>query len=101
VADSLGARNIDHSGRGLVGVVLSAPAANTRRPPGVPPKQVGDAVRLWHEDPCELAQSGLTFGPPHVRDKLFKILEDQEDPGSFIAFFNVFEFAGQEFLCAL
>jgi len=104
VGSSLGAENIDHSGRGLVGVVLSAPPAKTRQRPGVvPPHRVGDAVRLWHEDPCELAQSGLTFGPPHVRDKLFQILEDLEDPdpGKFIAFFNVHKFAGQEFLCAL
>lgn len=101
VGEALGVDNIDHSGRGLVGLVLSAPPPKTRRPPGVPPHRVGDAVRLWHEDPCELAQSGLSFGPPHVRDKLFSILRNQADTGSFIAFFNVHKFAGQELLCAL
>lgn len=55
---SLDDSNHDHSGRGLVGVVLSST-------PGAESTGVGFATRLWHEDSCETAQSGETIGPPH------------------------------------
>ena len=87
--------NFTHSGRGLVGVVLSTPVVERR---GKNPLGTGDATRLWHEDPCEIAQSGQTIGPPHDRDRLiFEAFGADED---FVALFNALNFEGQEFLCA-
>jgi hypothetical protein len=51
--------NAAHSGRGLVGVVLSST-------PGAAGTGVGDATRLWHKDPCLISQSDDAFGPPHL-----------------------------------
>lgn len=51
----------DHSGRGLVGVVLSSASSQSFL-------GVGDSWRLWHKEPCGLAQSAQTYGPPNVRD---------------------------------
>ncbi len=135
-----GDENANHSGRGLVGVVLSAPQPRIIIPPGIglglsssvvpvgppfsvpvgpppglnppgvapfPPGSsglpgiaVGDATRLWHEDPCEIGQSGQTVGPPHERDKLVQILKETGNSTDFLPLFNVFKFDGQAFLCA-
>jgi len=88
----------DHSGRGLVGVVLSTT-------PGSAFTGVGDATRLWHKDPCEVAQSGDNFGPPHVRDASLFII-DAIAPingvgGSVMTIFNALTFENQDFVCAL
>ncbi len=48
--------------RGLVGVVISRTGTG-----GV---GNGDAIRLWHKDPCEVAPKG-EIGPPHLRDRAF------------------------------
>ena len=80
----------DHSGRGLVGVVLSST-------PGSVGNGVGDATRLWHKASCEISQSGLAWGPPHKY-----ISEDQDmDLGSdnILPYFNVFTFLEQGERC--
>ena len=98
--------NFNHSGRGLVGVVLSAsPGRTVKSPPrGDPPRVihhfsgVARATRLWHEDPCEIAQSGDTIGPPHDRDRLiFKAFVDED----YVALFNALNFDGEELLCVI
>lgn len=73
----------DHSGRGLVGVVLST-ASNTSF------LGVGDSWRLWHKDPCGLAQSGVTYGPPHLRDfYLYRSAANSGvSAGDLVALFN-------------
>lgn len=48
--------------RGLVGVVISRT--------GTGGLGNGDAIRLWHKDPCEVAPRGQ-IGPVHVRDRAF------------------------------
>ena len=85
----------DHSGRGLVGVVLSS-AFDSGTGRGV-----ADATRLWHKDPCKLAESGETMGPPHLRDRgaaqsagFFGI-----GAGSFESLFNIFTLPVQQFIC--
>jgi hypothetical protein len=68
-----------HSGRGLVGVVLSHTV-------GASGNGVGDATRFWHKNPCHKASSGTTVGPvhvPHWSDV------PGDDPGK-IALFNVY-----------
>jgi len=84
------------SGRGLAGVVLSSGSG------GVPGKGVGDAIRLWHKDPCEIGPEGLgiAYGPPHLRDNgvLFNF-NPIGPPQEFIVFFNVFDFDSQGDLC--
>ena len=61
--------------RGLVGVVAATiPGASTGN---------GDAIRLWHKDPCEFGPSG-DLGPPHVRDWAF-----QGRPNALVGF-NLF-----------
>lgn len=47
--------------RGLVGVVISRT--------GTGGLGNGDAIRLWHKDPCEIGPKG-EVGPPHVRDPI-------------------------------
>ena len=88
----------DNSGRGLVGVVLSTT-------PGTAFVGIGDATRLWHKDPCEIAQSGDSFGPPHVRDASLFII-DAIAPingvgGSVMTIFNALTLENQAFVCAL
>jgi hypothetical protein len=88
----------DNSGRGLVGVVLSTT-------PGTAFVGIGDATRLWHKDPCEIAQSGDSFGPPHVRDASLFII-DAIAPingvgGSVMTIFNALSFENQAFVCEL
>jgi hypothetical protein len=73
-----------HSGRGLVGVVLTST-------PGAASTGVGDATRLWHKDPCEVTQSSETLGPPHVRDR-----EAHPDE---ISVFNIFSLFNQKQIC--
>jgi hypothetical protein len=89
-----------HSGRGLVGVVLSSTSTATTG--------VGDVTRLWHKDPCEIAQSGFTYGPMHVRDaaSLSVAINHQYGKdanrtatGEPVAFFNMFSFDLQGSLC--
>ena len=91
----------DNSGRGLVGVVLSTT-------PGAAFTGVGDATRLWHKDPCEVAQSGDNFGPPHVRDASLFIIDAAVAPlgingvgGSVMTIFNALTFDNQAFVCEL
>jgi hypothetical protein len=86
---------INHSGRGLVGVVLSSTStAGTG---------VGDVTRLWHKDPCEIAQSGFTWGPMHVRDvaslsTFFN--QGGSTAGDWVALFNIFNFEAQALICS-
>jgi hypothetical protein len=70
--------------RGLVGVVLTSTG------------DVGDATRLWHKDPCELApQQGV--GPPHLRDFAFS---GNAALTNYLVFFNAFTQNVQERLCS-
>lgn len=46
--------------RGMVGVVISRTGSSGLGN--------GDAIRLWHKDPCEVAPKGQV-GPPHLRDR--------------------------------
>lgn len=50
---------VAHSGRGLVGVLLSTSGGTT------PFFAVGDSWRLWHKEACGIAQSAETLGPLH------------------------------------
>jgi len=72
---------VDHSGRGLVGVVLTST-------PGAAFAGVGDATRLWHKDPCELSQGGSSLqviGPPHLKTVPATFTD-------FVPIFNVFKY---------
>jgi len=93
----------DNSGRGLVGVVLSAVTQTaTAKPTAF--AGVADTIRLWHKDPCEVAQSGDSFGPPHVRDASLFILDAVGGTGvggTALAVFNALTFDNQERLCDL
>jgi hypothetical protein len=78
-----------HSGRGLVGVVLSST-------PGAVAIGVGDATRLWHKDPCKLSQSADTYGPPHVdQASLFR----NSLRGDIVSLFNIFSVSDQGYIC--
>jgi hypothetical protein len=81
-----------HSGRGLVGVVLSSTStANSG---------VGDVTRLWHKDPCEISQSGFTWGPPHLRDiGAITSTQKSSDGGVLTSLFNIFSFDDQGEIC--
>lgn len=83
---------LDHSGRGLVGVVLSTSGGTT------PFFAVGDSWRLWHKDPCKLAQSAQTYGPPNVRDAY---IYQAAGPfaGDVVSFFNTFPVGLEEKVC--
>jgi hypothetical protein len=93
----------DNSGRGLVGVVLSAVTGTAaQQTPAF--FAVGDTIRLWHKDPCERAQSGDNFGPPHVRDASLFILDAVGGPGtggSAMTIFNALTVTNQDRLCSL
>jgi hypothetical protein len=85
-----------HSGRGLVGVNLSTVAGNTEF------EAVGDAWRLWHKDPCRIADSAATWGPPHLRDAKVWQAEGKLPwwvTGAFTSLFNVGNFFVQEDIC--
>ncbi len=83
-----------HSGRGLVGVVLSAT-------PGADFVGVGDATRLWHQDSCEGAQSDRTIGPPHLRDGgVWANSGGGFTPADLISIFNIFDVDDQAKICA-
>ncbi len=84
----------ENSGRGLVGVVLSST-------PGADAVGVGDATRLWHKDPCKLAQTSRTLGPPHLRDGgVWSNKSGLFAPGDLVSLFNVFTLDDQEKICA-
>jgi len=78
------------SGRGLVGVVLTSGAG------GAEGKGAGEAIRLWHKDPCEIGPQGLgnALGPPHLRDVLIATLSPD-----YIVFFNAYTFTQQARIC--
>jgi hypothetical protein len=83
-----------HSGRGLVGVLLSATA-------GTQLVGVGDATRLWHKDACELAQSERSFGPPHLRDGgVWANSGGGFTSADLISLFNIFDLDDQARICA-
>jgi hypothetical protein len=87
----------DNSGRGLVGVLLSTI-------PDAKFTGIGDATRLWHKDPCEIAQSADSFGPLHVRDASLFILDaagGQGVGGSVMTIFNALTLENQAFVCEL
>jgi hypothetical protein len=73
---------IDHSGRGLVGVLLSTTDA--------PAFAVGDSWRLWHKAPCQLAQSADTRSPLHAGPLVATEL---------VSLFNIYEFKTQTAIC--
>jgi hypothetical protein len=99
--------NVDgltRSGRGLVGVVLASGAG------GADGKGAGEAIRLWHKDPCEIGPLGLlngnagVYGPPHLRDRLTAIGNIAggglgASPSDYIVFFNSFTFSQQRSVC--
>jgi hypothetical protein len=80
--------NTAHSGRGLVGVVLSST-------PGAAGTGVGDATRLWHKDPCLISQSDDAFGPPHL---LFPGDRSQLH-ASRLSLFNIYGLDAQKSFC--
>jgi hypothetical protein len=83
-------------GRGLAGVVLSSGSG------GEPGKGIGDTIRLWHKDPCEVGPEGLgiAFGPPHLRDAgvLSNIPILLTNP-ELMVYFNVFDYEHQADIC--
>jgi hypothetical protein len=52
----------------------------------------GDAIRLWHKDPCETAPL-LSIGPPHLRDRGFG------GANSWLVGFNIFSADNQDRMC--
>lgn len=92
---------LDHSGRGLVGVVLSTSAETT------PFFAVGDSWRLWHKDPCGIAQSAETIGPPHLRDAgVYLAANANTAPplvgaGDIVSFFNALPVDLEALICNL
>jgi hypothetical protein len=82
------------SGRGLAGVLLSSGTG------GESGKGVGEALRLWHKDPCEVGPQGfpLAWGPPHLRDHGV-LSNNVPDPQELMVFFNVFNFGVQDDIC--
>jgi len=83
--------NFVGSGRGLVGVVLSSTSGSDATDNLT--SGMGYATRLWHEDSCEIAQSGDTIGPPH---KGHGQISDEN-----VALFNTFSSFRQSILCGL
>jgi hypothetical protein len=85
---------VAHSGRGLVGVVLSST-------PGAGGVGIGEATRLWHKGGCQLAQSNQTYGPPHLRDGgVWSNPSGTFTPGDLVSLFNVFNLDNQGRICA-
>jgi hypothetical protein len=86
VADTYG--NFDNEQikavRGMVGVVIARTGTSLLGN--------GDAIRLWHKDPCETAPL-LTIGPPHLRDRGFR------GATSWLVGFNIFTTPNQELMC--
>jgi hypothetical protein len=73
--------------RGMVGVVIARTDVAAANKLGN-----GDAIRLWHKDPCETAPL-LTIGPPHLRDRAF------QGATSWLVGFNIFSVPNQELMC--
>ena len=83
-----------HSGRGLVGVVLSST-------PGANAIGIGEATRLWHKGSCKIAQTAQTYGPPHLRDGGVWLNKSSSfGPGDLLSLFNVFGLGDQGKICA-
>lgn len=80
------ASNLGPKIRGLVGVV----AASTNL--GGFANEFGDAIRLWHKDPCHRGPL-LAIGPPHVRDRSFR------SAPSYLVGFNLFGDSQQRQMC--
>ena len=83
-----------HSGRGLVGVVLSSTT-------GAGAGGFGDAIRLWHKGACKLAQSNQTYGPPHLRDGgVWSNPISTFVPEDLVSLFNIFALDNQGRICS-
>ena len=89
VGDTIG--NFDNAqikaNRGMVGVVIASTDVAAANKLGN-----GDAIRLWHKDPCETAPL-LTIGPPHLRDRAF------QGASSWLVGFNLFDRVNQAVMC--
>lgn len=72
--------------RGLVGVVAATV-------PDAVAQGNGDAIRLWHKDPCEVAPLE-SIGPPHLRDWAF------QGKSNYLVLFNALSTPNQRALCA-
>jgi len=72
--------------RGLVGVNITSTFQGTAG------SGAGDATRLWHKDPCEVAPRG-TVGPAHLRDFAF------QGNSSYLVGFNLFTRSDQLRMC--
>jgi hypothetical protein len=75
--------------RGLVGVVITSVSVDSGVGINI---GNGDATRLWHKDPCEIAPRGQV-GPPHLRDRGFG------GAPSWLVGFNIFTRADQLSMC--
>ncbi len=82
---------LNHSGRGLVGVVLSSTS-------GASVNGVGDATRLWHKDSCRIASSGQTWGPIHV-SRANEEVGARNSSATFVPLFNMLTFDEERNLC--
>jgi hypothetical protein len=81
--------------RGLVGVLLTTVSVYSgfNNEDGSPINLGnGDAIRLWHKDPCEVAPLG-DVGPPHLRDRGFV------GAPSWLVGFNIFSKHDQLRMC--
>jgi hypothetical protein len=89
IADNVG--NFDFlqikANRGMVGVVIARTEVAAANKLGN-----GDAIRLWHKDPCETAPL-LSIGPPHLRDRGFG------GANSWLVGFNIFSADNQDRMC--
>lgn len=77
--------------RGMVGVVAATVPGDA--------DGNGDAIRLWHKDPCEVAPQG-SIGPPHLRDWAFRStinnpLVNSDD----LVGFNLYTVTNQRLIC--
>lgn len=80
---------VAHSGRGLVGVLLSTSGGTT------PFFAVGDSWRPWHKEPCGIAQSAETLGPIH-RDPL---LAADHPLNELVGLWNTYPRSTQDEVC--
>jgi hypothetical protein len=69
---------------------------------GEPGKGIGDTLRLWHKDPCEIGAEGLpvAYGPPHLRDAgVWGNITLGFLNSELLVFFNAFDFDTQGDIC--